>query len=439
MVDESEKSDKFDDEPSNTAAYDGGPPQRQHKYSTADMKPENPWKKICCTILTCLVCIAIMILISLLMQKLFDPDEDEDWTDDAVNATDDDIVGTPGALSGAAAALPKNMAFIEDVCSEARLGEDDVAACESACAPAKDCCNPYSDGGNSTCFEAEQTGCFAYSKCHSLNGFFDAAHNDLDRVCSKASLEINPEECKLACSSLSCCYLQQESCVAKHFESCLDYAPCQNLKENSIDVAPMDLDERCEKSSPTCKRDCKDALCCSDPNSKCFRDNFVACLSYSACTGHSDTKIIVAPIYSRVTPAPATLEDVCSPKGIAEYGSDRCQTACNPGACCWLDGAAGCFGDDPLGCMEFERCTILKDPNYAADVPVSPTRSTTPSPVASESSPEPSPEGTTSAPAPEPSAGGTPATPAPTAGSTKEATPQPTAGGSESAGRKIRG
>ncbi|CAB9523165.1 expressed unknown protein (Partial), partial [Seminavis robusta] len=247
--------DKFDDEPLNTDNGAGRPPQREHKYSTADMKPENPWKRICCTILTCLVCIAIMILISLLMQKLFDPPEDEDWSDDAVNATDDDIVGVAGALTGAAATLPKNMAFIEDVCSEARIGEDDTAACEAACTPAKDCCNPYSGGGNSTCFEGEQTGCFAYSKCHSLTGFFDAAHNDLDRVCSKASLEINREECEQACSSLSCCYQESESCVAKHFEACLDYAACQNLKEDSIGVAPMDLDETCERSSPVCKRE----------------------------------------------------------------------------------------------------------------------------------------------------------------------------------------
>ena len=128
-------SEEFDDEPEKTESSNGRlqrPPQRQHKYSTADMKPENKWKKICCTILTCLFCIAIMILISILMQKWFNPPEDEDWTDDAVNGTDDDLAGVAGELTGTASQLPKTMAYIEDVCSETKLGSDDKAACEEA-------------------------------------------------------------------------------------------------------------------------------------------------------------------------------------------------------------------------------------------------------------------------------------------------------------------
>ena len=291
--------EKFDDEASShPPAQDG---RRQHKYSTKDMKPERPWKRWCCTFLTCLICIAIMVVITILMQKWFDPPEDEDWSDDIVNATDDD--GTPGELSGTANLLPKTMDYVEDVCAEERLGQDDKSACEEACAPASECCNPFANG-NSTCFETEPSGCFAYAKCHSLDGFIDAAHNDLDRVCSKASLEIDRDECVNACSALACCYTQEESCVATQFQACMDYAACQNLKQDSIDVAPTDLDERCDKGTPTCKRDCREALCCSDPNSDCYRDNFVACLSYSACTGNSDTTITVAPMYTRVDPAP---------------------------------------------------------------------------------------------------------------------------------------
>lgn len=347
--------ERFDDEP-------GKLPTREHKYSTADMKPENRWKKICCTILTCLVCIAIMVLITILMQKLFDPPEDEDWTDDEYNTTDDDLYAA-GELSGVALTLPKTMDYIEDVCSETRLGSDDKMACEEACKPAADCCNPFANG-NSTCFEAEPSGCFAYSKCHSLDGFLDAAHNDLDRICDKASLEINRADCELACSAVECCYTQEESCVGSQFQACMDYAACQNLKEGSIDVAPTDLDERCDQDSPSCERDCKEALCCSDPNSDCYRDNFVACLSYTACNGHSATKITVAPIYSRVDPSPLILDDVCSIKGFADYGVTKCLEACAPVQCCWEKGAGSCFGDDPLGCMEYQRCTILQTPPY---------------------------------------------------------------------------
>lgn len=350
--------ENFDDEPPSRYA------PREHKYTTKDMKQEGKWKRICCSILTCLVCIAIMIAISLLMQELFDPSEDEDWSDDAVNATDDDVLGTPGELTGTAATLPKSMDYIEDVCAENRIGMDDRAACEQACKPAGDCCNPFLNG-NSTCFEEEPAGCYSYAKCHSLSGFLDPAHNDLDRICSKASLEINREECELACSSVICCFTPEESCVGKQFQACMDYSACQNLKENSIDVAPTDLDERCSKKSPTCDRDCKNALCCSDPNSDCYRDNFIACLSYASCNGNSDTNIPVAPIYSRVNPSPLVLEDVCSVKGLAHDGPTKCLEACAPVQCCWADGAASCFGDDPLGCLEYERCTILQTPPYS--------------------------------------------------------------------------
>jgi hypothetical protein len=361
--------EKFDDEPppSRYNAHNNkeNPPSREHKYSTADMKPENPWKRICCSILTCLVCIAIMIAISLLMQELFDPSEDEDWSDDAVNGTGDDDLYVPGELTGTAATLPKSMDFIEDVCSETRLGRDDKGACETACKPAGDCCNPFRSG-NSTCFEDQPAGCFSYAKCHSLDGFLDPAHNDLDRICSKASIEISREECELACSNVQCCFTPEESCIGEKFQACMDYAACQNLVEDSIDVAPTDLDSRCDKNAPTCERDCKNALCCSDPNSDCYRDNFIACLSYSACNLAEDsgTTIRVAPIYSRVKPSPLVLADVCSIKGFADYGPLKCLEACVDVQCCFAEGAASCFGDDPLGCLEYQRCTILKTPPY---------------------------------------------------------------------------
>ena len=355
-------SERFDDEPTTATTNNGRPPTREHKYSTADMKPERPWKRICCTILSCLVCIAIMILISLLMQKLFDPPEDEDWSDDAVNATDDEF-GAEGHLVGAPQTLPKTMDFIEDVCSETRLGSDDKRACQEACKPAKDCCNPFD--GNSTCFETEPAGCFSYSKCHSLDGYIDAAHNDLDRICSKASLEFHREECELACLSVQCCFTPEESCLFTQFQACMDYAACQNLKEGSLAVAPVNLDQECEKDTATCKNDCKEAICCSDPNSECYRDNFIACLSYSACNGKSDvTTISIAPVNSRVDPSAYILPDICSIKGFAEYGTAKCLSACAPVQCCWASGADNCFGDDPLGCLEYEPCTILKTPPY---------------------------------------------------------------------------
>lgn len=358
--------DRFQDEPSSsgTVASQPNDGRRQHRYTTKDLKPERPWKKWCFTAICCLICIALMILLTLWLQSLFDPDEDEDWDDDVVNATEDDgLLGVAGALSGAASLLPQNMEYIEDVCSETHLGQDDKTMCEQACGPAKDCCDPFRNGGNSTCFETEGSGCFAYAKCHSLDGFLDPAHNDLDRICNKASIEINREECALACDSVSCCFSEEESCVASNFQACMDYASCQNLKGDSIDVAPMDLGDRCRKQSNTCKRDCRDALACSDPNSATYRDNFISCLSYSSCTGNSETQITVAPIYSRVDPS-INVEEVCSLLGLAG-GAEECFEACAGAQCCWDTGADGCFGDDPLGCLEYQRCAVLNRPEYS--------------------------------------------------------------------------
>jgi len=272
--------------------------------------------------------------------------------------------------------LSLTLSYIEDVCSDERLAND-RAACELACAPARDCCHPFDNhksnndssgdnGRNSTCFETHLSGCFSYAKCHALDGFLDPAHRDLDRICNKAALEINRDECMRACESLSCCFTAEESCVAQHFQACLDYAPCQNLKEDSIDVAPTDLDERCKDQGPTCKRDCQEALCCSDPRSSCYRYNFVACLSYTSCTGNSDTSISVAPVHSRVqNPVLTIFDEICSARGIATYGPERCFEVCAGSQCCWEQGASSCFGEDPLGCLEYQKCTILQMPEYS--------------------------------------------------------------------------
>lgn len=148
----------------------------------------------------------------------------------------------------------------------------------------------------------------------------------------------------------------------------MDYSACQNLKEmETINVAAPDLGDRCAKKLPTCQRDCREAQCCSDPHSACYRDNFIACLSYASCNGNSDdgTTITVAPIYSRVDPAPDNFDKTCSKSGISKNGPTACLEACQPAKCCYDDSGNGCFGDDPLGCLEYERCKILQQPQYA--------------------------------------------------------------------------
>ena len=340
------------------------PPRRQHKYTTANLQPERPWMRYFLSCLACLVMIAIMVLISLFLQKLFDPEEEPDWSDDAVNITDDDQAG---AVSGASMKLPKDSAYIENVCAEDKLEGATRAACEAACAPALDCCNPYSGTKNSTCFEEEVAGCVAYSQCHTLEGTNDPAYRQLDRLCSIASLEFSRADCEQACETLSCCHTDTDSCVALYFQACLDYSPCQNLRitadkpDTYIPVAPPALEQECRDGDGECGRTCRDATCCSDTTSDCYRDNFVACLTYATCNQYPDstTRITVAPMYTRVEPAADNLRNVCLESYVASSGTAECEAACAPGECCFAFGVDSCFGDDPLGCLEYRGCSIL--------------------------------------------------------------------------------
>jgi hypothetical protein len=347
------------------------PRRRQHKYTTANLQPERPWLRYFLICLSFLLILVIMILISIFLQKLFDPDEESDWSDDNVvsNVTDDDQAG---ALGGASAnlLLPKDSKYLETVCAEDKLEGDSRAACEQVCAPAVDCCNPYSSSNNSTCFEQQTAGCVTYSQCHALEGTNDPAWNDLDRVCSQEGLDFNPTECEMACTALSCCYTDVDNCVGIHFQACLDYSPCQNLRSKLetlnggayIPVAESELEEQCRNGDPSCGQGCDEATCCADPNSDCYRDNFIACLTYATCNQFEDTltKIRVAPIHSRVSAAPANIRDICLESYVATNGRAECEAACAPSECCFAEGVASCFGADPLACMQYRGCSVLR-------------------------------------------------------------------------------
>ena len=305
-----------------------------------------------------------MVVLSIFLKRLFDPDEDDDWdaSNDTTTVLDDNSGGAASAL------LPERLSFLNSVCAEDKLSGDARSQCEEVCAPAVDCCDPYK-AGNSTCFTNELAGCVTYSQCHALDGTNDPAYNAIDRVCAMSAIEIDREECEFACSSLNCCFNDTDSCLGTNFQACLDYAPCQNLRRNPgvddryIEVAPFSLEADCRDGEPLCERECKEALCCLDPSSTCYRDNFIACLSYAWCTGNSDTSISVAPIYSRVSKAPDNLKDVCLSTYIDENGPSECQEVCADATCCFADGADGCFGDDPLGCLEYRSCSLVQGPS----------------------------------------------------------------------------
>ena len=353
-----------------------GPPRRQHKYSTANLQPERPWKRYLLICLTVIVIIVIMVLLSIFLQKLFDPDEDEDWSESSDNNSNgggNGTEGNSGILTGPSLLLPKTSDFIDDVCNRASISgtEADQAACQDACGPALDCCN------NSTCFSEEVVGCTTYAPCQALTGINDPTPADLDRLCSLESLQINRADCEFACSSMQCCYDDTvNACGSSQLWSCLDYAPCQNLRlpegtavEDSINfvgAAPAALDDECREEDGLCTRTCRDASgCCSDPQSACYRDNFISCLTYATCNQDPDssTRVTLAPAYNSVPAAPDDLQDKCLRSQIDgnDAGKQACAAACEPAACCFEDGDSGCFGTDPLGCWGYQICTNLQE------------------------------------------------------------------------------
>lgn len=340
-------------------------PRRQHKYTTRDLQPERPWKRYALTALACIVIVVIMVLLSIFLQKMFDPDEDDDWDkDNANNVTDDDQAG---AVTGVSQLLPKDAEFIQSVCSREKIGSEvaeDRASCEQECTASIDCCTP---GSNSTCFVEQTAGCVSYAPCQALGGINEPPPVNLDRLCSAAALEVGGRaECEFVCSPMICCYQETDSCLASKFWTCLDYAPCQNLKTSPtavddpsalVEVALASLDTECQDDTGVCTRACRDVPCCSDPSNPCYRDNFLACLTYSSCPQFKPLE----PANTIVPEAPADLEDICFESKIGtDAGRQACTDACTPAACCSVDGADGCFGNDPMGCLQYQICANLQ-------------------------------------------------------------------------------
>lgn len=129
--------------------------------------------------------IAIVVVLSIFLQKLFNPPEDKNWSNH--NTTTN---ASAGEVVGEAALLPARSSYLDNVCGKTQLSGDSRKTCEEACAPAVGCCDPF-QSGNSTCFEDHVAGCVTYSQCHALTGANDPAYSDIDRVCAMKSIEVN--------------------------------------------------------------------------------------------------------------------------------------------------------------------------------------------------------------------------------------------------------
>jgi hypothetical protein len=297
-----------------------------------------------------------------------------------------------------ATAFPSE-ADVASKCSLTSFASDGGAACDQVCNPQYlNCCDPFHTFGNSdgrtvhenrtignvnnlnnltdayygingTCsLSTELRGCVAYAKCQATGNVIKPAPAILPVVCSLTELARDPITCEDICREVSCCYSSEpgSNCLASNFDICLDYAPCQNLRNASVgkvETAPMDLGSVCNMRLPSCFDSCANASCCGDPFSLCYRENFMSCLTYAPCRNVTATNVTVPPKYSVLTepPQPA-LQDSCQfsysivlAAGGPVLDRSECRRLCQEIACCsHPNPSQNCFFQDPLGCLEWE-------------------------------------------------------------------------------------
>lgn len=363
--------------------------RRDFKYSTAKVKRHGWCYKFCCIGLLFLIFFIISMAISMLMQKLFFGDDDQQAQPDL-------------PLRDANETFPNDKVFINQVCSSGTIDIDGGARCAEYCKPQFfECCDPFTDFKvlNFTSFlvttnatlppEATATvddeiallrekncslgtelrGCMAYAKCQAVNEIVDPAPANLPHLCGDFGMERDPDSCLAACRTAKCCFDEEgQSCLADNLDICMDYAPCQNLRENNnlLQTAPDTLDQLCFYERPECYEECDKAACCSDRNSRCYQENFMACLTYSPCNNVSDTTTINVPeIFSALPMPPAELIYACDEQQttLVKEDLETCAKYCEDAACCYeADPTKNCFHDDPLGCMLWhQHCQVEHD------------------------------------------------------------------------------
>jgi hypothetical protein len=216
-------------------------------------------------------------------------------------------------------------------------------------------------------FDQDPRGCMSYAKCQAIGGLIDPAPSTLPILCAAEGLERDRTSCEEACRRARCCWAEPgDNCLARNFDICIDYAPCQNLRVSDVfivETAPDDLDQACFLELPECYETCAEAECCGDPDSSCFRENFISCLTFAPCTNVTITNIAIPPMYAVVSEPPALLKYACNAdnESILEPTDKTCAEYCQESACCREeDQFANCFNFDPLGCVQWEhQCQMV--------------------------------------------------------------------------------
>jgi hypothetical protein len=291
----------------------------------------------------------------------------------------------PQASASRALPFPSDLDWIDSVCSH------DLTSCRQACEPAK-CCAGIQGGdhqGDDSCFADNPNVCLAYRKCHAVwdnNAMrIPTAPSNLHAICSSSQ---DKSACQEACQPAECCWnLTNEKCLEfsatnHHLLACLDYAPCQVLREtsssssssSSSSLYPADTDALlhvCSNDAQTCQEECQKGSCCWDEEQdSCFPTDLVSCLTFAPCLEFPSP---LPRLYARVDPPPANFQNVCHVDSIlTTEGFQECFAQCQPASCCRAaaPGPYNCFDQDPLGCLQYQSCQLLDQ--ASGDVPRAP-------------------------------------------------------------------
>lgn len=345
----------------------GEPPRRQFKYSTANMKERSTLRKWIAIASLFLLAIAVMVGLSMLISKLF-------FNNSSSSAP-------PVAPQRNASQLFHEFKVtVDKSCSSI-----DDPFCNSTCVPDfLECCDPFNDyemydystfsgtrppapENTLQCSFANETeGCMSYAKCQALSKLVDPAPGTLPILCSAKQILRDGVACQELCqpAAIKCCYATTGNCLADNFDICLDYAPCQNLRNGfTVETAPDDLDQACFYQLPVCYETCQQAACCMDKTSKCYQDNFLSCMTYAPCTNATDIKIEVAPMFGVLEKPPKQIDAACSADnlGTADSSGKTCQDYCRTASCCFASEVGNsCFRQDPLGCLAWKKnCQVV--------------------------------------------------------------------------------
>ena len=352
--------DQFDEEGGRGEEGENEEGARQFKYSTAEIGEDSKRSAACCFIAMCILCIIVAVVVSVLLVKKTTRDK----------SAQSPVAPTSAPLSNNAnstqlvcnsAMFSLSQSAVDASCNTQDLIQNGTS-CQKTC-QGFDNCNPFLPP-NATCFFNNTQGCLNYARCQVLSHQIDPPPNNLQDICSPAAIASNPSDCELKCLGVECCYAKNKSCVYQNFYACVDYVACQNLRKDLRVPIPnvetiKSLCNPQQTGSVTqtgaCAQACQPADCCWDPNpsNNCLQSDFFTCLLYGDCN-----KLQLPPAGTAVAASSTNIGVSCAFSNFNQAGAQACATACSPGACCHETGAAYCFPEDPLGCLQYDICKI---------------------------------------------------------------------------------